>query len=388
MKTEKDWTRALREQCYPEEAAPSAGSWSAITGKMHRRAVRRWSVAAVLALLLPAGGVLLWRPAPAAPAFALEQRALDPEPMLLSHALLSARVMPLPPRKAMYAGGTAPAGVTAADAPDDEPAVAPAGDGQGDAAAVEKPDASGTAAQTAGNPSEDVTEAFGTVTVPSEAVTEPSAFEPFPEAAEQPARRESRLSFTLQAGSAAGQRDSYPLMEYARNMSLQSKANIYWNNLMMSSEALQLHYRHDLPLSLALCLRWDLSGRIAVESGLTYTYLHSSVQQAGDQRLHFVGIPLKLDVRLFTAGPLSVGVGIYGMGEKCLSAVQGGISYQEPALQWSAGAFLDAGCRLGRLTTLYLQPSLSYYFTKTNLLTYRTENPLGFTLQAGLRFHL
>lgn len=379
MKTEKDWTRALREQCYPEEAAPSAGSWSAITGKMHRRAVRRWSVAAVLALLLPAGGVLLWRPAPAAPAFALEQRALDPEPMLLSHALLSARVMPLPPRKAMYAGETAPAGVTAADAPDDEPVAVPA-DGPGDAA-VENPEAPETAAHAAGKPS-------GGVTEPSESFTEPSAFEPFSDVPERPVRRKSRLSFTLQAGSAAGQRDSYPLMEYARNMSLQSKANIYWNNLMMSSEALQLHYRHDLPLSLALCLRWDLSGRIAVESGLTYTYLHSSEQHAGDQRLHFVGIPLKLDVRLFTAGPLSVGVGIYGMGEKCLSAVQGGISYQEPALQWSAGAFLDAGCRLGRLTTLYLQPSLSYYFTKTNLLTYRTENPLGFTLQAGLRFHL
>ena len=379
MKTEKDWTRALREQCYPEEAAPSAGSWSAITGKMHRRAVRRWSVAAVLALLLPAGGVLLWRPAPAAPAFALEQRALDPEPMLLSHALLSARVMPLPPRKAMYAGGTAPAGITAAEAPEDEPAAVPA-DGPGDAA-VENPEAPEAAAHAAGKPS-------GGVTEPSESFTEPSAFEPFSDVPERPVRRKSRLSFTLQAGSAAGQRDSYPLMEYARNMSLQSKANIYWNNLMMSSEALQLHYRHDLPLSLALCLRWDLSGRIAVESGLTYTYLHSSEQQAGDQRLHFVGIPLKLDVRLFTAGPLSVGVGIYGMGEKCLSAVQGGISYQEPALQWSAGAFLDAGCRLGRLTTLYLQPSLSYYFTKTNLLTYRTENPLGFTLQAGLRFHL
>lgn len=388
MKTEKDWTRALREQCYPEEAAPSAGSWSAITGKMHRRAVRRWSVAAVLALLLPAGGVLLWRPAPAAPAFALEQRALDPEPMLLSHALLSARVMPLPPRKAMYAGGTAPAGVTAAEAPEDEPAVAPAGDGQGDAAAVEKPDASGTAAQTAGNPSEDVTEAFGTVTVPSEAVTEPSAFEPFSDVPERSVRRKSRLSFTLQAGSAAGQRDSYPLMEYARNMSLQSKANIYWNNLMMSSEALQLHYRHDMPLSLGINLRWQVSGRIALESGVTYSYLHSYEEHAGDQKLHFVGIPLKLDVHLFSAGLLDVGVGAYGMGEKCLSAEQGGIRYQEPALQWSAGVFLDAGCRLGRLTTLYLQPSLSYYFTKTNLLTYRTENPLGFTLQAGLRFYL
>lgn len=381
MKTEKDWTRALREQCYPEEAAPSAGSWSAITGKMHRRAVRRWSVAAVLALLLPAGGVLLWRPAPAAPAFALEQRALDPEPMLLSHALLSARVMPLPPRKAMYAGGTAPAGVTAAEAPEDEPVAVPA-DGPGDAA-VENPEAPEAAAHAAGKPS-------GGVTEPSESCTEPSAFEPFSDVPERPVRRKSRLSFTLQAGSAAGQRDSYPLMEYARNMSLQSKAaaNIYWNNLMNSSEALQLHYRHDMPLSLGINLRWQVSGRIALESGVTYSYLHSYEEHAGDQKLHFVGIPLKLDVHLFSAGLLDVGVGAYGMGEKCLSAEQGGIRYQEPALQWSAGAFLDAGCRLGRLTTLYLQPSLSYYFTKTNLLTYRTENPLGFTLQAGLRFHL
>ena len=43
---------------------------------------------------------------------------------------------------------------------------------------------------------------------------------------------------------------------------------------------------------------------------------------------------------------------------------------------------------IGAKTSLYLQPSLSYYFTKTELVTYRTENPLCFTLQAGLRFDL
>lgn len=71
-----------------------------------------------------------------------------------------------------------------------------------------------------------------------------------------------------------------------------------------------------------------------------------------------------------------------------LFAVQGGIRYPEPTLQWSCGLFVDAGIRLGSFATLYMQPSLSYYFTKTVLMTYRTENPLSFTLQAGFRFNL
>jgi len=44
--------------------------------------------------------------------------------------------------------------------------------------------------------------------------------------------------------------------------------------------------------------------------------------------------------------------------------------------------------RIGSLAQLYFQPELSYYFTRTDLVTYRTEHPLGVSLHVGLRFDL
>ena len=165
-----------------------------------------------------------------------------------------------------------------------------------------------------------------------------------------------------------------------------SEADLY--NLISIVEQVPIQYIHSIPLSMGLNLSWELSPRVALESGLTYSYLHSYENLFGDQRLHFVGIPLKLNIRLFSAGPLEVGAGGYGMAEKCVSASHGRLSVKEPDIQWSSGAFMDAGYRIGNNVSLYLQPSMSYYFTKTKLLTYRTENPLGFSLQAGIRFHL
>jgi hypothetical protein len=364
MKTEKNWADALREQCFPEEVSPSPGSWAGISGKMHRRTVRRWSLAAALALLIPSGGILLFRPAPSVthPVAVLERPVLESQPELLAALPPEGRVVSLQSRKPVRKEEVVSGPTEPAVPPREEPVVVPAEEAE----VID-------------------TEPVNIDPTPSGPETE----EWFPVETEQAAPRKRRLSVTLQGGSATGQRDSYPLQEYAKRMSVQSKAaNIYWNNLINNVTYYQLHYRHDPPLSLGLAVRWDFSTRMALESGLTYTYLHSYEEQAGHQQLHFLGIPLKLDVRLFSIGPLDVGAGALGMAEKCLSAVQGGISYAEPTLQWSAGAFVDAAYRLGPHASLYFQPSLSYYFTKTTLITYRTENPFSFTLQAGLRFHL
>lgn len=364
MKTEKNWADALREQCFPEEVSPSSGSWAGISGKMHRRTVRRWSLAAALALLIPFGGILLFRPAPTVnhPVAVLERPVLEGRPELLATLPPTGRVIPLQTRKPVRKEEAVSGPMEPAVPPREEPTVVPA----------------------------EEAEVIDTKQVDIDSTPSgPEAGEWFPLETEQAAPRKRRLSVTVQGGSATGKRDSYPLQEYAKRMSLQSKAAyIYWNNLLNNSGVYQLHYRHDPPLSLGLAVRWDFSDRMALESGLTYSYLHSFEEQAGHQQLHFLGIPLKLDVRLFSIGPLDVGAGALGMAEKCLSAVQGGIRFQEPSLQWSAGAFLDAAYRLGPHASLYLQPSLSYYFTKTTLITYRTENPFSFTLQAGLRFHL
>ena len=74
--------------------------------------------------------------------------------------------------------------------------------------------------------------------------------------------------------------------------------------------------------------------------------------------------------------------------EKCVSASLGTVLCEESRLQWSAEAFGGIQYRLGGRAHLYFQPELSYYFTRTDLITYRTEHPLGLSLHAGLRFDL
>ena len=74
--------------------------------------------------------------------------------------------------------------------------------------------------------------------------------------------------------------------------------------------------------------------------------------------------------------------------EKCVYAILGRVQSDEKQLQWSAEAFAGAQYRLGRRTCLYFQPELSYYFTRTELVTCRTEHPLNVSLHAGLRFEL
>ena len=150
-------------------------------------------------------------------------------------------------------------------------------------------------------------------------------------------------------------------------------------------------YTHDLPLSLGLSLRMDLTPKMGLETGLEYTYLHSTEEFDGsrlNQRLHFVGIPVRLDASLWTNGGFGFYLGVGAKVEKCVSATLGRVACEELRLQWSAEVFGGVQYQLSSRTHLYFQPALSYYFTKTDLPTYRTEHPLGVTLHAGLRFDL
>ena len=75
-----------------------------------------------------------------------------------------------------------------------------------------------------------------------------------------------------------------------------------------------------------------------------------------------------------------------GMAEKCIAARLGGRKVRESAVQWSAAAAVGAQYRLGDVVGLYFEPDLSYYFTRTDLRTARTNSPLTFTLRLGARF--
>ena len=151
------------------------------------------------------------------------------------------------------------------------------------------------------------------------------------------------------------------------------------------------HYRHDLPISLGLTARMELTPRVGVESGLEYTYLHSTVLSEAvqmDQRLHFVGIPVRVDTRLWSRDGIDLYAGLGAKAEKCISATMGKIECEEPRLQWFTEAFAGLQYRIAPRAHLYFQPQISYSLTKTDLVTYRTETPMVFTLNAGLRFDL
>ena len=101
-----------------------------------------------------------------------------------------------------------------------------------------------------------------------------------------------------------------------------------------------------------------------------------------------MGIPVRMDTRLWTGNGLDLYAGLGVKAEKCIAASMGTVDCEEPRLQWSTGAFAGVQYRIGPRAHLYFQPELSYSLTKTDLVTYRTETPLVFTLNAGLRFDL
>jgi hypothetical protein len=150
-------------------------------------------------------------------------------------------------------------------------------------------------------------------------------------------------------------------------------------------------YVHDLPLTFGILTRFNLIPWLSVESGLEYTYLHSvadNVIAPLDLRLHFIGVPLMMETLLWSNNNWELYAGVGGKVEKCVYASFGQIECEEPRLQWSAQTAAGLQYRILNHTNLYIQPELSWYFTQTDLITYRTEHPFSLAINAGLRFDL
>jgi len=149
-------------------------------------------------------------------------------------------------------------------------------------------------------------------------------------------------------------------------------------------------FRHHQPLSFGLSVRKEFAYGLSLESGVNYTLLWSdvSMQSGGEdisQKLHFIGVPLRLNWQFLETGRFSMYVGVGGMLEKCVSAKFGTKSVDEPKVQWSVAGAVGAQYRLGNYVGLYFEPEVSHYFTETTLRTSRTDSSLSLTLRLGVR---
>lgn len=385
--THKEWTDYFRDG-FPEEVRPADGGWEAVAGRLRRAAARRRAAiaAAVLALPLAGGG------------FFLASRYPAPEPATVTAKPAIVAAAPYTDsRQIEVITAPDPGLVAQIPGPPSEPSVLRNAKSEHGNMANEPSvlrDAESEHADMANEPSvlKDVTPEHRSTanesTVLRDAGSEHGGT-PFPDAEEAPAHSAHRLSVGLGAGSTAGGAPTSATVASIAGGFATKSSNYISNTFANNSRGLilQKEYVHDLPLSVGLNARYRLTDRLSLESGVEYTYLHSRLDDIHTV-MHFAGIPLRVDYSLFTSGPVEFYAGLGGKVEKCIKASLGGMRVKERGLQWSGSFNIGAQSRLSRNTWVYVQPDISYYFTKTALTSYRTENRLGLTIRAGLRFDI
>ena len=190
--------------------------------------------------------------------------------------------------------------------------------------------------------------------------------------------------------------NSQPL--YYDASSAQNKGYSY-EALTNSKDALpytlaDIESKHHIPVRFGLSLQYQLNNRLALLSGINYTYLKSEFSiplynKGYDQKLSYLGIPLALSWKIWSTEHFNVYLVGGTMIEKCVSAEMTDSEIKPRPWQWSVNASVGAEYYITRQIGFYLEPSLGYYFDDgTKLEHYYKEHPLAPSLQFGLRLYL
>ena len=180
--------------------------------------------------------------------------------------------------------------------------------------------------------------------------------------------------------------------------------------IVYNQPEVQEEYSHKIPVKVGLTARYNITGRLGVETGLTYSVLSSSVKtgnsetgknwSTGSQTLHYLGIPLNISFNILNSRYVNIYVTGGGMMEKSIS---GSIKTDEyvdgkfdrtlttnispKGLQWSVNA--AAGIQANILPQLgfFVEPGVSHHFKNgSRVRSIYTDKPTDFSLGFGLRY--
>lgn len=180
--------------------------------------------------------------------------------------------------------------------------------------------------------------------------------------------------------------------------------------IVYNQPEVQEEYSHKIPVKVGLTARYNITGRLGVETGLTYSILSSSVKtgnsetgknwSTGSQTLHYLGIPLNISFNILNSRYVNIYVSGGGMMEKSIS---GSIKTDEyvdgkfdrtlttnispKGLQWSVNA--AAGIQANILPQLgfFVEPGVSHHFKNSSRVrSIYTDKPTDFSLGFGLRY--
>lgn len=179
--------------------------------------------------------------------------------------------------------------------------------------------------------------------------------------------------------------------------------------LFSNGDEIETKVRHRQPVRAGISVRYGLTRRWSLETGITYTMLSSDIEAGSGTRtyvadlsLHYIGIPLQVNFDVFARKRWSLYLTAGGMVEKCVAgnekvkSVTAGVhetvssknNVTVKPLQWSVGAAAGAEFDFTPAVGIYVEPGVQYSFHNSG--PYRTvwqDRPVNFSLEVGLRFN-
>lgn len=165
---------------------------------------------------------------------------------------------------------------------------------------------------------------------------------------------------------------------------------------------------HNLPIMVGLTLRYNLNQRLGVSSGLTYSLLTSKLRSESvnyfyddRQTLHYLGVPLNINYKLWQNNNFSTYISAGGLVEKNIAGKLSSDYYIDnklqsstdekitsKQLQWSINSAVGLEYRLSDNFGIYAEPGVAYYFkNNSEIETIYKERPINFNLSLGLRIN-
>lgn len=187
-------------------------------------------------------------------------------------------------------------------------------------------------------------------------------------------------------------------------------ANYVYSQILYSAreEEVKSDVDHAMPVTIGASVHYRINEKWGIETGLNYTMLSSNLHSGtsssyidSEQKLHYLGIPLKLHRSIWSNRYWDVYASAGGMIEKCISAKNISTSVSRQAvrkeeermdidnLQFSLALAAGLQFKFSNWSGIYVEPGMAYYFDDgEETLTIRKEHPFNFNLQLGFRFIL
>ena len=160
-----------------------------------------------------------------------------------------------------------------------------------------------------------------------------------------------------------------------------------------NTNALETPHSHRMPFVVGLSVKFPVTEKIGVTTGLEYSLYSSSFSYPPGEKtqlVHDLGIPVRLDWTFVSSRWLDAYLGAGIKGDLCLGATLDGksIGKDGPAfrLLGAGGIQFNATRNLG----LFVEPEVSWTLPSDRrmLSTYSSEHPWMFTVATGVRINL